>query len=214
MRDLLRKWTPREKYDKYQNFTTHFGLLLSLECSGEISRKSVESAYPINSLKVDVFLLESYERFSLVKVPKAWFPYRCICRICRVCRTKKIIGQIQLYGNLPYKCSIQQKRQTQLVVRDGVSSICPMNFFRTTDTTDTTDTTIWKPGLINSRHTWRLRRLIKPQTNGTTGPLSVCDNRSRFPGRSIALQRVSYLAQPSFFRLIYPRTFFCFRFFP
>ena len=22
--------------------------------------------------------------------PKAWFPYRCICRICRVCRTKKI----------------------------------------------------------------------------------------------------------------------------
>ena len=21
---------------------------------------------------------------------KAWFPYRCICRICRVCRTKKI----------------------------------------------------------------------------------------------------------------------------
>ena len=20
---------------------------------------------------------------------KAWFPYRCICRICRICRTKK-----------------------------------------------------------------------------------------------------------------------------
>ena len=30
-----------------------------------------------------------------------------------------------------------------------MNSICPMNFFRTTDTTDTTDTTIWKPGLIN-----------------------------------------------------------------
>ena len=28
-----------------------------------------------------------------------------------------------------------------------MNSICPMNFFRTTDTTDTTDTTIWKPGL-------------------------------------------------------------------
>ena len=27
-----------------------------------------------------------------------------------------------------------------------MNSICPMNFFRTTDTTDTTDTTIWKPG--------------------------------------------------------------------
>ena len=28
-----------------------------------------------------------------------------------------------------------------------MNSICPMNFFRTTDTTDTTDATIWKPGL-------------------------------------------------------------------
>ena len=60
---------------------------------------------------------------------------------------KKFIGQIQLYGNLPYKCSIQKKRQIQLVVRDRMNSICPMNFFRTTDTTETTDTTIWKPGL-------------------------------------------------------------------
>ena len=68
MRDVLRKWTPREKYVKYQNFPTQFGLLLPLECSGEISRKSVESAYPINSLKVDVFLLKSYARFSLVTV--------------------------------------------------------------------------------------------------------------------------------------------------
>ena len=54
---------------------------------------------------------------------------------------KKFIGRIQLYGNLPYKCSIQKKRQIQLVVRDRMNSICPMNFFRTTDTT------IWKPGL-------------------------------------------------------------------
>ena len=67
----------------------------------------------------------------------AWFPYRCICRICLVCRTKKIIGQLQLYGNLPYKCSIQKKRQIQLVVRDRMNSNCPMNFFRTMDTTDT-----------------------------------------------------------------------------
>ena len=60
---------------------------------------------------------------------------------------KKIIGQIQLYGNLPYKCSIQQKRQNELVKRDRMNSIRPMIFFRTTDTRDTTDTTIWKPGL-------------------------------------------------------------------
>ena len=59
---------------------------------------------------------------------------------------KKFIGQIQLYGNLPYNCSILQKRQIQLVVRDRMNSISPMNFFRTTDITDTTDTTIWKPG--------------------------------------------------------------------
>ena len=29
-----------------------------------------------------------------------------------------------------------------------MNSICPMNFFRTTDTTNTTDTTIWKPGFM------------------------------------------------------------------
>ena len=64
----------REKYVKYQNFPTHFGLLLSVECSGGISRKSVESAYPINSLKVDVFLSKSYARFSLVEVRKQLAP--------------------------------------------------------------------------------------------------------------------------------------------
>ena len=63
MRDVLRKWTPREKCVKYQNFPTHFGLSLSLECSGEISRQSVKSTYPINSLKVDVFLQKSNARF-------------------------------------------------------------------------------------------------------------------------------------------------------
>ena len=56
---------------------------------------------------------------------------------------KKFIGQMQIYGNLPYKCSIQKKRQIQLFARDRMNSICPTNFFRTTDTTDTT---IWKPG--------------------------------------------------------------------
>ena len=33
-----------------------------------------------------------------------------------------------------------------------MNSICPMNFFRTTDATDTTDTTIWKPGLKAGFH--------------------------------------------------------------
>ena len=38
-----------------------------------------------------------------------------------------------------------QYKRLQLVVQDRMNSICPMNFFRTTDTTDSTDTTIWKP---------------------------------------------------------------------
>ena len=37
MRDVLRKWTPREKCFKHQNFLKHLGLSLSLESSGEIS---------------------------------------------------------------------------------------------------------------------------------------------------------------------------------
>jgi len=63
MRDVLHKWTPQEKCVKYQNFPTQFGLSLSLECSREISGKSVKFAYPINSLKVDVFLQKSNARF-------------------------------------------------------------------------------------------------------------------------------------------------------
>ena len=63
MRDVLRKWTPRGKGVKYQNFPTHFGLSLSLECSGEISQQSIKSTYPINSLKVDVFRQKSNARF-------------------------------------------------------------------------------------------------------------------------------------------------------
>ena len=50
MRDVLRKWTPREKYVKHHNFPTNFCFSLSLECSGEISRQATESAHPrINS---------------------------------------------------------------------------------------------------------------------------------------------------------------------
>ena len=41
---------------------------------GEISRQSAESAYPINSVKVDVFLAKSYARFSLLKVRKQLAP--------------------------------------------------------------------------------------------------------------------------------------------
>ena len=83
---------------------------------------------------------------------------------------------MQIYGNLPYKCSIQKKRQIQLFVRDIMNSICPTNFFRTTDTTDTTDNTIWKPGfnlnclVFPPRHLyliqnvlWKVKRLRRNQ---------------------------------------------------
>ena len=57
---------------------------------------------------------------------KAWFPYRCICRICR---TKTIHRTEITLWKPPVKCSIQKKRQIQLVVRDRMNSICPMIFF-------------------------------------------------------------------------------------
>ena len=63
MRDVLRKWTPRKTVLNIPHFPAHFGLSMSLECSGEISRQSVKSTYPINSLKVDVFLQKSNARF-------------------------------------------------------------------------------------------------------------------------------------------------------
>ena len=53
-----------KKYDKYQNFPTRFRLSVSLECFGKNSRKPVNSGYPMNSLKVDVFLSESNARFQ------------------------------------------------------------------------------------------------------------------------------------------------------
>ena len=40
----------------------------------------------------------------------------------------------------------------------------------------------------NPRHARRLSHLLKPQTNGTTGPPGGNDNGSRFPGKSNALQ--------------------------
>ena len=39
--------------------------MLRLESSGEISRNSVESAYPLSSPKVDVLLLKSMRDFRL-----------------------------------------------------------------------------------------------------------------------------------------------------
>jgi len=63
-----------KKYFKYDNFLTPFCLLLSVECFGQILRKSVKSTYPINSLKVDTFYEISNARFSLKKVCKQLAP--------------------------------------------------------------------------------------------------------------------------------------------
>ena len=67
-----------------------------------------------------------------------------------VCRTKKKIHRTDNNNFMETsRTDAQYKRNDiyTLVVRDRMNSICPMSFFRTTDTTDTTDTTIWKPGL-------------------------------------------------------------------
>ena len=81
---------------------------------------------------------------------KAWFPYRFICRICRVCRTKKIHKTATILWKPPVQMlNTKETTDTTFCFRDGMNSICPLNFFHTTDTTDTTDTTIWKPRLSN-----------------------------------------------------------------
>ena len=64
----------RKKYVKCQNLSTQFGLLFLMECSDEISRQSVKFTYPINSLKVEVFLQNSNAKFQLVKVRKQLEP--------------------------------------------------------------------------------------------------------------------------------------------
>ena len=48
-------------------------------------------------LSYEFFSIDRHDRYdryndigaNVLKLSKAWFPYRCICRICRVCRTKK-----------------------------------------------------------------------------------------------------------------------------
>ena len=100
-----------------------------------LSFKNYEIEFPSSSaitVRVGEYTLESFKP-----------GFHIVVSVVSVVR-KKFIGQLQFYGNLPYKCSIQKKRQIQLFVRDRMNSICPMNFFRKTDTTDTT---IWKPGL-------------------------------------------------------------------
>ena len=59
---------------------------------------------------------------------------------------KKFIGQIEFILSRRTSCICHFFCIEHLYGRFPLSFICPMNFFRTTDTTDTTDTTIWKPG--------------------------------------------------------------------
>ena len=60
---------------------------------------------------------------------------------------KKFIGQIEFILSRTTSCICRFFCIEHLYGRFPYSCICPMNFFRTTDTTDTTDTTTWKPGL-------------------------------------------------------------------
>ena len=67
---------------------------------------------------------------------------------------------------------MQKKRQIQLVVRERMNSICPMNFFRTTDTTDTT---ISKPGLR------------KPSCTAWASAKFYCESKTGNPEQAISL---------------------------
>ena len=63
MQDALRKWRHGKNVLNIKLSRHSLSLSLSLECSGEISRQSVKSTYPINSLKVEVFLQKSNARY-------------------------------------------------------------------------------------------------------------------------------------------------------
>ena len=76
---------------------------------------------PHSSKEPDLVVLDFFHFWSFIFKPG----FHIVVSVVR----KKFIGQIQLYGNLPYNCSIQKKPQIQLVLRDRMNSICPMNFF-------------------------------------------------------------------------------------
>ena len=67
---MLRKQSPREKYFENQNSLPPFCLSLSLESSGQISRQSIKTTYPINSFKVDILCQNSSASFRSIKVCK------------------------------------------------------------------------------------------------------------------------------------------------
>ena len=67
---MFRKQSPREKYFENQNSLTLFCLSLFLESSGQISRQSVKTTYPINSFKVDILCQNSSASFRSIKVCK------------------------------------------------------------------------------------------------------------------------------------------------
>ena len=52
---MFRKWTPRDKYFKYQNFPTHFLEHYSWNIFAKFDENR-SNLYPINPLKVFVFL--------------------------------------------------------------------------------------------------------------------------------------------------------------
>ena len=58
---------------KYPNFPTRFRLPLPLECSGEISRKSVKSGYSVNSLKEENLAFD-FERNAMLVFHKQLAP--------------------------------------------------------------------------------------------------------------------------------------------
>ena len=65
---IWRKWTPRYKYFKYQNFPAHFRLSLFLECFGEILTKIDQIYIPYK------FAPSVWIRFKLIKVCKQHTP--------------------------------------------------------------------------------------------------------------------------------------------
>ena len=74
--NVMRQRPPPEKYSKQKNSLTHFCSLVISASSSQISRKSVNSTYPINSFKEKGLSRKTNASFRPQKICEHGTPYQ------------------------------------------------------------------------------------------------------------------------------------------
>ena len=74
--NVMHQRPPREKYSKEKNSSTRFCSLVISASSGQISRKSVNSTYPINSFKEEGLSRKTNARFRPPNICEHRTPYQ------------------------------------------------------------------------------------------------------------------------------------------